>query len=114
MAELKQFEFFVLRYSPNAVRSERINIGFVILEHGSNGSGFAEVRFAKDWRRALCFDPEIDVEWLKATEADIRTELQRSPTRQAFMRKLEEIFGALCECPPPSPSTTQRRSRDRR
>src|SRR5207244_11928757 len=95
MAELKQFEFFVLRYSPNAVRSERINIGFVILEHGSNGSGFDEVRFAKDWRRALCFDPEIDLERLKATVADIRIELQRSPNRQAIMRKLDETFSNL-------------------
>src|SRR5437870_13318499 len=92
MAELKQFEFFVLRYSPNAVRNERINIGFVVLEQGSNGSGFADVRFTTDWRRALCFDPEIDLEWLKALEADIRTEIQRSPDRQALMRKLEESF----------------------
>src|SRR5207249_12062560 len=68
----------------------RSNIGFVVLEQGSNGSGFADVRFTTDWRRALCFDPEIDLEWLKALEADIRTEIQRSPDRQAFMRKLEE------------------------
>ncbi len=100
MAELKQFEFFVLRYSPNAVRSERINIGFVVLEQGLNGSGFADVRFTTDWRRALCFDPEIDLEWLKATEADIRTELQRSPNRQAFMRKLEESFSNLIQLSP--------------
>src|SRR5438034_5484814 len=96
MAELKQFEFFVLRYSPNAVRSERINIGFVILEHGSNGSGFAEVRFAKDWRRALCFDPEIDVEWLKATEADIRTELQRSPRSEEHTSELQSHSDLVC------------------
>src|SRR2546422_5120356 len=53
-----------------------------------------------DWRRALCFDPEIDLEWLKATEADIRTELQRSPNRQAFMRKLEESFSNLIQLSP--------------
>ena len=100
MAELKQFEFFVFRYSPNAVRNERINIGFVVLEQGSNGSGFADVRFTTDWRRALCFDPEIDLEWLKALEADIRTEIQRSPDRQAFMRKLEESFSNLIELSP--------------
>src|SRR5256712_5785685 len=100
MAELKQFEFFVFRYSPNAVRNERINIGFVVLEQGSNGSGFADVRFMTDWRRALCFDPEIDLEWLKALEADIRTEIQRSPDRQAFMRKLEESFSNLIELSP--------------
>src|SRR5438874_13634295 len=100
MAELKQFEFFVFRYSPNAVRSERINIGFVILEQGSNGSGFAGERYTTDWRRALCYDPEIDLECLKELEADIRTEIQRSPDRQAYMRKLEESFSNLIELSP--------------
>src|SRR5438105_2270193 len=100
MAELKQFEFFVLRYTPNAVRSERINIGFVILEQGSNGSGFADVRFTTDWRRALCFDPEIDLEWLKATEADIRTELQRSPNRQASCESWRSRFRISFNCHP--------------
>jgi hypothetical protein len=100
MGKLKQFEFFVLRYSPNAVRNERINIGFVVLEHGSNGSGFAEVSFTKDWRRAQCFDPEIDLEWLQALQSDIRAQLQRSPDRQAFMRKLEESFSNLIRLSP--------------
>ncbi len=58
------------------------------------------MRFTTDWRRALCFDPEIDLEWLKALEADIRTEIQRSPDRQAFMRKLEESFSNLIELSP--------------
>ena len=54
MADLRQLEFFLLRYVPDAVKDEFVNIGVVMLEPGANGAGFADVRFTRDWRaRAL-------------------------------------------------------------
>ena len=42
MAEL---EFFLLRYVPDAVKDEFVNIGIVMIESSANGAGFADVAF---------------------------------------------------------------------
>ena len=34
MADKRQFEFFLLRYVPNAVKDESVNVGVVMLEPG--------------------------------------------------------------------------------
>ena len=44
MAELKQCEFFLLRYVPDAVKDEFVNIGVVLMEPGEERSGFARAR----------------------------------------------------------------------
>jgi hypothetical protein len=46
--------FFVLRYAPDAVKNEFVNIGLVLLPP----AGSAQVRFTRDWSRVLCLDPE--------------------------------------------------------
>ena len=75
MADRRQLEFFLLRYVPDAVKDEFVNIGVVMVEPGANGGGFAEVRFTRDWRRVRCLDPQADVEMLAALERDIRGQL---------------------------------------
>ena len=37
MAELKQLEFFLLRYVPDAVKEEFVNIGLLMREVGEGG-----------------------------------------------------------------------------
>ena len=120
MAEKRQLEFFLLRYVPDAVRDEFVNIGVVMVEPSESGSGFADVRFARDWRRVQRLDPGADVEMLEALEREIRgslgevkdrdvlkewrirfpTRLQLSPTRGIAWRrsrrwKLKRSGGAL-------------------
>jgi hypothetical protein len=51
MADRRQLEFFLLRYVPDAVKDEFVNIGVVMVEAGAGGDGFAEVRFTRDWLR---------------------------------------------------------------
>ncbi|HEY2392250.1 MAG TPA: DUF3037 domain-containing protein, partial [Candidatus Angelobacter sp.] len=45
MAGKTQCRFFVLRYAPDAVKNEFINIGLVLLPP----AGGAQVRFTRDW-----------------------------------------------------------------
>ncbi|PYV93905.1 MAG: hypothetical protein DMG90_01225 [Acidobacteria bacterium] len=78
MAEMKQLEFFLLRYVPDAVKGEFINFGVVLLEPGGGG----EIRLLKDWRRLLCADPDADLEWLQAMEKDIRDEVKSAVGRE--------------------------------
>lgn len=82
MADLKQCEFYVVRYVPDVVKDEPVNIGVVLLESGENDA-FADVQFTRDWKRARCADPDVDVELLQSYEEDLRRLLQ-SRTAEAI------------------------------
>jgi len=76
MAELKQCEVYLLRYVPDAVKDEFVNLGVVLLETGEGDNLFTDVRFTRDWRRVRCLDPGADVELLESFEDEIRRMLQ--------------------------------------
>jgi hypothetical protein len=97
MADLKRLEFFLLRYVPDAVKDEFVNVGVVMLESGANGAGFADVRFTRDWRRARCLDPQVDVEMLEALERNIREQLGDVRDREALLHKLHDSFSNLIQ-----------------
>ena len=68
MKERRQCEFFLLRYVPDAVKDEFVNVGVVLYEPSKAGSAqaaFADVRFTRDWKRVRCLDPDVDVEMLE-------------------------------------------------
>ena len=119
MAEYRQCEFHLLRYVPDAVKDEFVNLGVVLLETGedpalppkeggrtghpapNSGQLFTDVRFTRDWRRVRCLDPEVDVELLEGFEGELRRMLQsraaevinyRGPMsrREWLLRLLEE------------------------
>ena len=95
MTEPRQCEFFLLRYVPDAVKDEFVNIGVVLLEPGAGG---AEVRFTRDWSRVRCIDPAADVEMLEALEEDLRRELRAGgEARQAILKRLDESFSNVVQ-----------------
>jgi hypothetical protein len=100
MAAMRQLEFFLLRYVPDAVKNEFVNIGLVMLEPAANGAGFADVRFTHDWRRVRCLDPGADVEMLEALERDIRARLTEVQDREALLHKLEDSFSNMIQLSP--------------
>lgn len=97
MAELRNLEFFLLRYVPDAVKDEFVNIGVVMLEPGANGAGFADVRFTRDWRRVRCLDPQADMEMLGALERDVRRQLGTSGDRELLFKKIEDSFSNVIQ-----------------
>lgn len=94
MGEKRQFEFFLLRYVPNAVQDEFVNVGVVMVEPGAE---FAEVRFTRDWRRVRCLDPQVDVEMLEALENDMKRELRGVQTREVLLRRLHDSSSNLLQ-----------------
>jgi hypothetical protein len=66
MTERKQCEFQLIRYVPDPVRNEFVNIG-VLLRAGEQ----RELRFTRDWGRVQCLDPNADTEMLEALEIEI-------------------------------------------
>ena len=101
----RQFEFFLLRYVPDAVKDEFVNIGLVMVEARANGGGtndiaFADVRFTRDWRRVRCLDPQADVEMLAALEREIRGQLATTHDREGLLRRLEDSFSNVIQISP--------------
>jgi Protein of unknown function (DUF3037) len=97
MADRRQLEFFLLRYVPDAVKDEFVNIGVVMVEARANGSGFADVRFTRDWRRVRCLDPQADVEMLAALEREIRGQLASTRDREILLKRLEDSFSNVIQ-----------------
>jgi hypothetical protein len=64
----------LIRYVPDPVKNEFVNIG-VLLRGGEQ----SELRFTRDWARVQCLDPDADTEMLEALEIEIGHRL-RAPT----------------------------------
>ena len=107
MPDLKQCEFFLLRYVPDAVKDEFVNIGVVLVEPGANGAGFAEVKLTRDWQRVKCLDPTADVEMLAGLENDLRARLKEVGSRQDFFRSVEESFSNVLRLSPAKACLTE-------
>jgi hypothetical protein len=89
MTEKIQCRFFVLRYAPDAVKNEFINVGLVLLPP----AGGAQVRFTRDWSRVLCLDPDADVEMLQALESDLRHQLhEMNGDHDLILRRIQDSF----------------------
>jgi len=69
-------EFFLIRYVPDPVRNEFVNIGVLLREAGHDDG--AVVRFTRDWSRVRCMDPDADTALLESLEGEIAERVQRS------------------------------------
>lgn len=97
MPERRQCEFFLLRYVPDAVKDEFVNIGVVL----TGPDGFADVRFTKDWKRVRCLDPEAEVELLEGLEREIKDRLSEGDaTRDWLLHRMEETFSNVVQLSP--------------
>jgi len=86
-SERRSCEFRLLRYVPDAVRNEFVNIGVILREQGSSAA--AEVRFTRDWRRVRCLDPYADTDLLEGMEGELRRRFMAEPDGN-LMRLLSE------------------------
>jgi len=91
MQPRRECEFQLIRYVPDAVRNEGVQIGVILREQGH---AHAEVRFTRDWRRVRCLDPDADTALLEGMEGELRRRLAAEPAGEAarvdVMRILEE------------------------
>ena len=100
MAEKRQCEFFLLRYVPDAVKDEFVNIGVVLMEAG-DPPGFADLRFTTDWSRVRCLDAAADIEMLEAAEAELRKGLQQSQaSRDDLLKRIHASFSNTLQLSP--------------
>jgi CO dehydrogenase nickel-insertion accessory protein CooC1 len=84
---------FVLRYVPNVVKEEYVNVGIIMV-----GEGFAEVRFAPDWRRVLVLDPDADIDLLTGLTVEIQQKLRGQP--QEMLREMQDSWSNTVQLSP--------------
>lgn len=73
MTERRQCEFQLIRYVPDPVKNEFINIG--VLLRAAEGAENV-LRFTRDWSRVRCLDPNADTDMLEALEIEIGDRLR--------------------------------------
>jgi hypothetical protein len=89
MIEPQKCSFFLLRYVPDAIKNEFVNVGLVLLPQ----AGRTELRFTRDWSRVRCLDPHADTEFLETLESDLRDQLQGSNgSHDLILRKIQDSF----------------------
>jgi hypothetical protein len=72
----RECEYILIRYVPDPVKAEFVNIGVVLTD--SSEGGRTEVRFTRDWARVRCMDADADVGTLELLERDIRLSLAQN------------------------------------
>ena len=83
-------EFFLVRYVPDPVRNEFVNIGAVLWP---SAAGPVQVRFTKDWGRVRCLDPDADIEMLEAMEVEMRRRLSEPASdARPLLQIIEDSF----------------------
>ena len=94
MDEKRKYGFFLLRYVPDAVKDEFVNIGVVLIGEESD---YADVQLTRDWRRVYCLDPNADVELLDGLEREIRIQLAQGMDRATLLSRLQDSFSNLIQ-----------------
>jgi Protein of unknown function (DUF3037) len=89
-------EFLLIRYVPDTVKNEFVNIGVVLREAGRPET--AQVRFTRDWSRLRCVDPDADTEMLEAFEHEMRERLSNGGSEPAeTMKALQDSLSNVVQ-----------------
>ena len=104
MTGRRECEFRLIRYVPDAVRNEFVNIGVLLREAGGTGAGQAPVlQMTRDWARVRCVDPDADTEMLEALEGELRGRLLEGAGGDAkpVLEVIEDSFSNLLQVTEP-------------
>jgi Protein of unknown function (DUF3037) len=96
LRERVECEFFLIRYVPDVVKGEFINIGVLLREAGGapgvDAAGAAVVRFTRDWSRVRCLDADADIGLLEGLEGEIGARLRMAGTDAPGIKPVMEIL----------------------
>jgi len=87
----KQCDFYLIRYVPDPVRNEFVNIG-VLLRDAERPEQIT-VNFTKDWARVRCIDPDVDVAMFESLESEFRQRFAHQDSGASpLLRVIEDSF----------------------
>ena len=96
--ELKECSYFLVRYVPDVVKEEFINIGVFLF---CPGEQFLDCVFSDDWRRLKRFHPQADPEFFKLLQADFEDQIRkREKDLEGYIREMQQSFSNLIQLSP--------------
>ncbi len=99
---METYRYQLLRYVPDTIKSEFVNIGVVLLDDrgGSQGTRMAG---EEDLRRVRCLHPAADLELLRSWQATVERELERNPLGAgSWLDSLEQVASHSLQWTPPA------------
>src|SRR5579875_1882708 len=95
--------FSLVRYVPDPVKNEFVNIGVVLrtAEAAEGAAASAQVRFTRDWARVRCVDPDADTDMLEALETEMRRRLAPEGDGPALLKTIDDSFSHLLQITEP-------------
>jgi hypothetical protein len=97
-SELKQCSYFLVRYVPDVVKEEFINIGVFLY---CPAEQFLDCLFSDDWRRVKGFHPQADTEFFKLLQADFEDQIrEREKELELFIREMQSYSNLIQLSPP--------------
>lgn len=101
----KRCSLFVMRYVPNVVRNEGLNIG--VLLHCPEEK-YLGCLFAGDFRRVKRLDPRADLALLRALQEDFERQIEeRESDLEAYLGSLNDSLSNLIQLEGPRPCLLQ-------
>jgi hypothetical protein len=89
-SQLKPCSFFLVRYVPDIVRDEGLNIGLFLY---SPQEDYLDCFFTDDFRRVRAFHPQADLELLRALPEHFEQEIKERESGLAdFVREMQESY----------------------
>jgi hypothetical protein len=92
MAEMRNFDLYLLRFTPYALRDDFVTIGFALVEEDG---WFLDLRLTHDFGALQCIDPDIDLERFEIVEFEIRRHLQEVRKKEVLTQFVSERFGTF-------------------
>ena len=100
-SKLKSCSFFLVRYVPDIVRDEGLNIGLFLY---SPEEEYLDCLFTDDFRRLRAFHPQADLELLRELPGHFEQEIKdRERELEQFIREMQESYSNLIQVTPPRP-----------
>jgi hypothetical protein len=98
-ARLKPCSFFVVRYVPDLVRDEGLNIGLFLY---SPQEEYLDCLFTQDFRRLRTLHPQADLELLRELQGHFEREIkEREGKLEAFLSEMQETYSNLIQLTTP-------------
>ncbi len=100
-AQLKSCSFFLVRYVPDIVRDEGLNIGLFLY---SPQEDYLDCLFTDDFRRVRSFHSQADLDLLRELPGHFEDEIRKRENQLAdYVREMQENYANLIQVTPPRP-----------
>jgi DUF3037 family protein len=104
-SKLKECSFFLVRYVPDLVRDEFLNIGLFL---HSPEEDYFDCLFTDDLRRIKRFHQQADLEFLRELQPYFEQQIKERETEiEDFLKEMQESFSNVIQVSPPRPCRLQ-------